>query len=647
MIIKKLVMHNFGIYAGTNVMNFTGDKPVVLIGGMNGRGKTTFLEAVLLALYGSNSFAYSEDKKYSSYGQYLRAFINETDNSLEAYVELEFAMDKSCEEVYFIHREWDGKAQRIHEKLNVRKNGEESKFLTENWAMFVENILPSALSNFFFFDGEKIAELAVEDTSEQMKESIKAMLGISTLDILQADLARLLGKTIKKVGRTEDIEELNKLRTSKEETKRQLLDLDNSIEKLQEKRKVLYEKKEKKLYEYSVKGGDIAGQRETLLKERSENQAKVLIIEEKLEEAATGELPLALVLSLLKKIQKQSIKEEEDRKTQLAISKIESLYNIYSKKKVPTKEVQAFISYIKNNEFATEVQVEYNLSDIDIEKLSVLLEQGIKTTKNKVRDLRKERQKCQRKVNEIDNYLAVDIDDKSLNKIFKEIREIEKEIINSEVDIEHKSRERSSMNGNYIVLEAKFNKIAESVLTSMESKDSDERVIKYDKIAATIIEEYRKRLQKRKTDVLATIMTKCYKQLANKKNHIHTIIMDSDTLDLHYIDEKNNEIEKKGLSAGEKQLMVISLLWALAICSKKKLPVIIDTPLSRLDSAHRSALIMKYFPNASDQTIILSTDSEIDERYYRMIADSVGDTYTLMFNDSENRTEIQTGYFGF
>lgn len=640
-------MHNFGIYAGTNVMNFTGDKPVVLIGGMNGRGKTTFLEAVLLALYGSNSFAYSEDKKYSSYGQYLRAFINETDNSLEAYVELEFAMDKSCEEVYFIHREWDGKAQRIHEKLNVRKNGEESKFLTENWAMFVENILPSALSNFFFFDGEKIAELAVEDTSEQMKESIKAMLGISTLDILQADLARLLGKTIKKVGRTEDIEELNKLRTSKEETKRQLLDLDNSIEKLQEKRKVLYEKKEKKLYEYSVKGGDIAGQRETLLKERSENQAKVLIIEEKLEEAATGELPLALVLSLLKKIQKQSIKEEEDRKTQLAISKIESLYNIYSKKKVPTKEVQAFISYIKNNEFATEVQVEYNLSDIDIEKLSVLLEQGIKTTKNKVRDLRKERQKCQRKVNEIDNYLAVDIDDKSLNKIFKEIREIEKEIINIEVDIEHKSRERSSMNGNYIVLEAKFNKIAESVLTSMESKDSDERVIKYDKIAATIIEEYRKRLQKRKTDVLATIMTKCYKQLANKKNHIHTIIMDSDTLDLHYIDEKNNEIEKKGLSAGEKQLMVISLLWALAICSKKKLPVIIDTPLSRLDSAHRSALIMKYFPNASDQTIILSTDSEIDERYYRMIADSVGDTYTLMFNDSENRTEIQTGYFGF
>ena len=260
-------MHNFGIYAGTNEMIFTANKPVVLIGGMNGRGKTTFLEAVLLALYGSNSFAYSEDKKYSSYGQYLRAFINEIDGSLETYVELEFAMDKAGEEVYFVHRQWDGKVQRVREKLKVIKNGEDSDFLTENWAMFVENILPSALSNFFFFDGEKIAELAVEDTSEQMKESIKAMLGISTLDVLQTDLGRIISKITKKVGNVEDIKELETLRIAKEEAEQQLLNLDNHIVKLQEKKELLQEKREKKIYEYSVKGGDIADQREVLLKE--------------------------------------------------------------------------------------------------------------------------------------------------------------------------------------------------------------------------------------------------------------------------------------------------------------------------------------------------------------------------------------------
>ena len=170
-----------------------GQKPVVLIGGMNGRGKTTFLEAVLLGLYGANSFAYTESK-YKTYGQYLRAYVNKSDGSFTTYVEIEFSMDNTEEEVYFVHREWDAKGQRVREKISVKKNGTENTFLTENWPMFVENILPSALSNFFFFDGEKIAELAVENTGQKMKESIKALLGISVLDLLDNDLGRIITK---------------------------------------------------------------------------------------------------------------------------------------------------------------------------------------------------------------------------------------------------------------------------------------------------------------------------------------------------------------------------------------------------------------------------------------------------------------------
>ena len=58
--IKKLIMHNFGVYALTNILELKGNKPIVLIGGgMNGRRKTTILEAILLGLYGSNSLAYT------------------------------------------------------------------------------------------------------------------------------------------------------------------------------------------------------------------------------------------------------------------------------------------------------------------------------------------------------------------------------------------------------------------------------------------------------------------------------------------------------------------------------------------------------------------------------------------------------------
>lgn len=148
MIIKKLTMHNFGVYAGTNILEFKGTKPVVLIGGMNGRGKTTILEAVLLGLYGANSYAYTESK-YSTYGQYLKSYVNKTDGSLKTFVELTFSMDAKEEEVYCVRREWDGNGQRVRENISVKKNDEDSAFLTENWSMFVENILPSALSSFF------------------------------------------------------------------------------------------------------------------------------------------------------------------------------------------------------------------------------------------------------------------------------------------------------------------------------------------------------------------------------------------------------------------------------------------------------------------------------------------------------------------
>lgn len=155
---------------------------------------------------------------------------------------------------------------------------------------------------------------------------------------------------------------------------------------------------------------------------------------------------------------------------------------------------------------------------------------------------------------------------------------------------------------------------------------------------------YEIELQKRKIDVLAETITNCYTKLANKKNLIKTIVMDPETLDLKYLSEEGIEIPKDSLSAGEQQLMVISILWALAICSKKKLPVIIDTPLSRLDSLHRTALITTYFPNAGEQTIILSTDSEIDENYYELMRENVGDEFTLKYDEDSKSTSIERGY---
>lgn len=170
-------------------------------------------------------------------------------------------------------------------------------------------------------------------------------------------------------------------------------------------------------------------------------------------------------------------------------------------------------------------------------------------------------------------------------------------------------------------------------------------MLSYAVLARKISGQYKIELQRAKIKNLAEIMTDCYKKLLGKKNLINNIEMDADTLDYKYVDINGNEVLKSSLSAGEKQLIVIAMLWALALCSNKKLPVIIDTPLARLDSFHRTMLIDRYFPNASSQTIILSTDSEIDSTYYKVIQKHVSNEFTLVYNEDLKQSHIESGYF--
>ncbi|SEF62312.1 DNA sulfur modification protein DndD [Butyrivibrio sp. Su6] len=642
MIIKKLTMHNFGVYADTNVMEFTGNKPVVLIGGMNGRGKTTILEAVLLSLYGSNSFAYTESK-YQTYGQYLKSYVNKKDGTLESFVEIVFSMDSSDEEVYQVHREWDAKGQRVHERIWVRKNGEDSAFLTENWPMFVESILPSALSNFFFFDGEKIAELAVEDTSYQMKESIKAMLGISVLDILDSDISKIITRIGKKISSNQDLGKLEELRNEKDAASEELKMLDEEISNLEKQKNKLVNELESLNSEYQVKGGDIVEQKHDLMQERANKISALASNQEDRYEIASGELPLVLVMPLLKDIRSEGEVEHERMLSSLAIDKIKDAYAKYDKKNATTDK---FITFMQNMVGDDQSDNIYNLSDATLYKVGMLCDIGLVTAKEQVKKLLKEECKNQKKIDEIDGYLSVDINEKELSDLFKTIKATEKELANCEIEIEDYHKKRSSLSNNLMMLTSEFSRMAENVLSALEAVDSDERVVKYAHMAQDIIEQYKIRLQARKTSVLAETMTACYKKLANKKNLVSHIEMNPETLDLLYLNKEGEVVTKERLSAGEKQLMVISLLWALAICSKKKLPVIIDTPLSRLDSAHRESLITTYFPNASEQTIILSTDSEIDERYYELMQPSVGDRFTLEYDDEEKTTSLTKTYFG-
>ena len=643
MIITKLTFHNFGVYAGNNVFEFESSKPVALIGGMNGRGKTTFLEGVLLALYGANSFAYSESK-YSSYGQYLKAFVNTADGSLETYVELEFKLENETDERYLIRRSWPGNGQRTRETIQVKKDGQDNTFLTDNWAMFIENILPSGLSSFFFFDGEKIAELAVENTNAQMKESIKTLLGISVLDLLNNDISRIVNRVGKRSNDKVYTKELKILRERKNQTEVALQIIDDRIAETSAQIEEVRKKLEKAKVDYTSKGGDIVVQRQDLFTERTALVAKVEQGKETLIGVAASELPLLLVKDLLEDISVQAAKEHETKLLGYTVDKIHYMFETYSNGG-DSNSVRDFISYVENKAAEESTEIVFDISDQSFYQLTSLLRNGLMNAQGNMLQNMATCQKGIAKIDEIDSYLSVDIDEKALSKIYKKIKTLEQEIIEHEASLEIAQKQRTGLNGDVMRATSEYNRFVENMLSNLESDDDNGRILKYAHHATQVLAEYKIRLQKKKIGTLAETMTKCYKQLANKKNLISRIDMDAVTLDFVYLNADNQIVPKESLSAGEKQLMVISLLWALAICSKKKLPVIIDTPLSRMESVHRVALIKTYFPNASDQTIILSTDSEIDKHYYEIMKDTVGDEFTLVYDDELKCSKIKKGYF--
>jgi len=176
------------------------------------------------------------------------------------------------------------------------------------------------------------------------------------------------------------------------------------------------------------------------------------------------------------------------------------------------------------------------------------------------------------------------------------------------------------------------------------SKEKADFINECDAIASLLI-QFIIRLRKNKINMLQEKTFEMYRLLSSKSGLIKDITIDDQSYEIRIVDRNGHEIKKSGLSAGEKEVFAISLLWGLAQTSQLKLPIIIDTPLSRLDSTHRDNIVNNYFPNAGEQVIVLSTDTEIDKEYYRSMRSHLTGAASLEFDQRQELTTVKAGYF--
>ncbi len=663
MYFTKIVLHNFGLYKGTHTLQLfprQGKRNITLIGGLNGRGKTTILEAVFLAFYGNRSMQAIQDRKTGSYPRLLDRHVNKTAEDPAAYVEVHCVLEEKGNQELKIRRSWKKreKNKNISDQLEVYVNGERDLILAQNWNYYVEEILPVSIARFFFFDNEKIKEIAEDESFEQIKSSIKSIMGIQTIELLMSDMKKLVKDKSGYLSQTEN----QQLQKEREDLSARIKSLREHLDDLEEKKRQLSMEigkltgriqlvEEQFWHEggyLGIRKADFEKQKESLNLEKGKLDEKIRNV------IMDAKAPLILCEDLVYETLEHCKKNERIRAQQYSASIIRELQGKIRQKlrmNIQDDRLREELVSLIEEEFESygvnAAQKEcFVLSPMSDDLLSRLTDTSFSEILELCHQLLAEYQKVDDDLIQINNHLNHHVNELEAKELYRNIQSLKEDKAAKAAELRLFEKERSVFDGQLRQLEKRENDIIGEIAANDTKMSEVGRIVKYATMSLNLLDEFKTRLQGKKVADLEANITKCFQYLVGKKNMLNKIRIDGETLDIILLDSDGKELLKNQLSAGEQQIFAVSVLWGLALSSGYRMPVIIDTPMARLDSAHRNNFVGKYLPNASEQVLVLSTDEEIYGKYLDVLRPYINVGYTLLYDDADQSSSITPGYFG-
>ena len=658
---SEIELYNFGIYKGQHNIELIDQrkkKNITLVGGMNGRGKTTILDAIFLCLYGRKAIEYIVGKK-EAYNKVLKDRINKSADDKTTHVKITMVMDDDEDTIISITRTWSQANSKISTDLIVEKNGIEDTYLSENWEYYVEELIPYGIAKFFFFDNEKISQIADDDAFDKIKDSIKSVMGVTTVETLCTHIEKIRkdkNASLKKSSAPALTKESEELSTVIE-------DYETKIRNLYAQRAALFPELEKtanKLEEteqsFWKKGGNLGLNHDDIIREQHELKNRESALKEQaIALASSPATPMCLCKELAVTTYNEIMSNEKSRAVKYSYPIVSKLYKSlleefkgnYSAStdsyKTLSKLVKAQLKKLEDEIGSEAVNAITPLAKSLIEKF---ISEDIARISSEAMSIVSENKKVIIALEQLEVHLSSSAEKNDTVKLLNEIKELQAKKTELETEISRCDDQIHSAQFEKEQFKRQLNKVLLKIASNADTSDDNVRIIEYSTMILDVMHEFVRRLQAQKVGILEKNITSCFKFIEQKQAIITSIIIDPETLDITLKDYKGGVLLKDQLSAGEKQMFAISILWGLALSSGYKLPVIIDTPMARLDSAHRSNFINKYLPNASSQVIVLSTDEEINGKYLDDIKAYVNKAYTLIYNDSEKCSTIEPGYFG-
>ena len=654
MLFEEIVLDNFGIYKGRHVIDLrpkSPTKPIILFGALNGSGKTTLLDALQLVLYGK--FAKCSNRSSLSYPEYLTSSINSHAlPSGGAALELQFThFSNGTEQALRIIRTWRSTGKGVKEELEVTRDGEVDPTITERWYEFVEKFIPSQISNLFFFDGEKIEALAdPERSSSMIRTGISELLGLDLIEQLDMDLKVL------------DTRRQRKLATDPEQDA--ISALENEIQTLEAERRQIGERiAESQTFldqlerieagiraEFRSQGGELIGQREALEAERNATKQRLDDAEEALREIAAGAAPLLTVRDLIRETESQAILEHRAEQYGDVRKNLVQRDSALLSHLELTGTSESILGIIRDFHSADIADRDRHLNfkpylGINPRAFSSLSDETLNQLTKALSNQLLLSEKINARLNELDENISSIPDPDALSGITGRLDETIKRVEETRIRKAASQSEHEKLNQRLDVLNNKLQSLLDKRNDDAVLGEKLRRMVEHSALARSTLGMFKRRVAEKHLGKLEQLISESFKQLLRKQALFHRVSICPDSYLLRIIKDDGEEIPPGRLSAGERQLLAVSILWGLAKASGRPLPTIIDTPLGRLDGTHRKNLVEAYFPFASHQVILLSTDEEIDAEHLGSLKPSLSMEYLISYDPDGQTSRVNPGYF--
>ncbi|MDP3671828.1 MAG: DNA sulfur modification protein DndD [Telluria sp.] len=625
-------------------LNVLPDKPVILIKALNGSGKTTLLTALQIGLYGYKGANLSRRSEYDQ----LISSLQRSDAVGNTVIEVNLIVDRAgVRKPVTLRREWLKRSSALVEKLSVSSFGLDDPEFTEGWEEFINGILPAELVQLFLFDGEKIEALAnPERLPDLLRRATEVFLGLGGIDALENDLKAVERRA--NLRSKDGSDELNETRDEAEKYEQQRDAFNERITLLSQKQAELnntLDQAKIELERYTAKArrsgltafeqaAQLKANVETATKRRKEARTSLVeAIEDPL-------LPLAWLGSFWDSYKSQWEHDQQAVHAALLAAEFKKRdQRLLKSMALPPRSFEALKQALKDDlaKFKSSFQRKPILvSGGDPEDVQLKLDEARNLVKKQATACEKAvglLSKAEQSVGQIPA-------EEQLANVFSLLQQYSKAVSSAEIQLHDLTHDLAETRSQLAHTEMRLNSAKQRLRTEFKDEALEQHGLEAAARAKRALGLFRERLLASKAHWLSEMITTEFRELLRKKKMISRVVVDPDTYAVSIVGTAGHVLPMDRLSAGERQILAISVLSALIRERKGRFPVVVDTPLARLDHKHRESLINNFFARVSHQVLVLSTDEEVHGQAYTSLLPFMAAEHRLDYDEHLHRTAV-------